>query len=96
MIRCLAVALLLSGCAGHVPYAKIGAGYKFHEAEMKWLKGGVIADSSPISARGEIGLECEAWSYGVSHHSQWFSGYPFNANGEYYKTELFVDYKITF
>lgn len=85
------LSLLLSGCSSTkcFTYGKVGAGYKFDEAVI-YYNGETLHD--PISARLEIGKQCERWSYGVSHHSQWFNGKPFNNNNEYHKSEIFIDY----
>ena len=52
--------------------------------------------NDPITARFELGMECvwENVTCGISHHSQFLSGFPFNNNMEYQKTEVFVDYKF--
>jgi hypothetical protein len=76
-------------------YVKIGTGYKvdqdryfnYRGVQYKYL------DRDPYSARFEIGIEQGRWTYGVSHHSQWASGFPFNDRGEPYKTEVFIDYR---
>lgn len=83
--------ILLSGCSA-TPYAKVGVGYKIDELELYYDDGS--SGNEPLSARIEAGFESENISYGVSHHSQWFSGFPFDDKVEYYKTELFVDYKF--
>lgn len=80
-------------------YLKIGAGDKFDEQkkvrlEMDNTKIYEI-QNSPYSARFETGVECGNISYGISHHSQWATGAPFNSEGEYYKTEFFIDYKFS-
>jgi len=78
-------------------YFKVGAGYKFSEQD-KINHGGVeyqLVDVSPYSARIESGVECGSLTWGISHHSQWATGAPFNDTGEYYKTEFFIDYKIS-
>ncbi len=88
----------LSGCST-TPYVKVGAGYKFDEPTMYWTNhdtGVVNKQDDPISARLEVGLEDGNWTYGVSHHSQWATGYPFNNEGEHYKTEVFIDYTYRF
>jgi len=84
--------LLLSGCTSTPTYIKLGAGYKFTESDIKWRDG---SGTNPISARIEVYKENGNVSYGISHHSQWFTGFPFNNNLEYSKTEVFVDYKFT-
>lgn len=79
-------------------YVKVGTGYKFDEQKYVRLN---MDDSqiyeiqnSPYSARLEVGIESGALTYGISHHSQWETGFPFNETGEYYKTEVFIDYRI--
>lgn len=77
-------------------YATVGTGYKFHESTSfideigdKYYFEGV----SKYSARLELGVVCnENLRFGVSHHSQWADGFPFDKAGEPYKTEFFVDY----
>lgn len=85
---------------GYNYYVKIGTGYKFDEQTLvhnEYDHSQVFEiENSPYSARFEIGIETDKWSVGISHHSQWATGFPFNDTGEYYKTELFVDYKFTF
>lgn len=100
-MKYLLLLLLVSGCSS-VPdsaYLKVGAGYKFEETEMTWTNyntGKTNRADNPISARIEVGMECvwENVTCGVSHHSQWFSGFPIDSDGEYSKTEVFVDYKF--
>lgn len=95
----------------HVPYVKIGMGYKFEEMDMTRL----VKDPNrapneqfyldkiydPWSARIQIGIKAGNWTYGVDHHSQWLTGWPMQSCGgskckEYYKTEVFIDYTWTF
>lgn len=80
-------------------YIKAGSGYKFDEqTEIRLQKdNGKVYEiaNSPYSASIETGVECGSLSYGVSHHSQWATGFPFNETGEYYKTEFFIDYNIS-
>ena len=77
-------------------FAKVGAGYKFNEQKEFVYDGQSFEfyNVSPYSARFEIGVECENLTYGIAHHSQWATGAPFNNKGEYYKTEIFIDYKF--
>jgi len=80
-------------------YFKVGTGYKFDEQTKIRLDRDnsrvyEIANS-PYSARFETGVECGNLTYGLSHHSQWSTGAPFNKTGEYYKTEIFIDYKFS-
>ncbi len=79
-------------------YAKIGAGYKLEESETFTYNGKEVeADYGHwLSARIEIGCETNKWSWGISHHSQWLSGAPFNDDAEYHKTEIFIDRKLYF
>jgi hypothetical protein len=80
-------------------YIKIGSGYKLVETDHIVRTTGekvYFNTGGKFSARIEIGKESGKWSYGVSHHSQWLSGFPINEDGnEYQKTELFIDYKFT-
>lgn len=76
-------------------YATVGAGYKFDEPTTMKIDGKMIDlhGSNPYTARFEIGIVCnENLRFGVSHHSQWTTGAPFNNKGDPYKTELFIDY----
>ena len=85
------ITTLLPACAN--TYFKAGVGYKVQETEILYLEGN---GNHPISARFEYGIEKGNVSMGISHHSQWLVGFPFNNDGEYQKTELFVDYKFEF
>ncbi len=80
-------------------YIKIGSGYKLIETDHIVRTTGekvYFNTGGKLSARIEIGKEHGRWSYGISHHSQWLSGFPINEDGnEYQKTELFADYKWT-
>lgn len=80
-------------------YLKVGAGYKFYETsyiyDVNSNQNIYFEFDDPISARIEIGMEHENISYGISHHSNWFTGYPFNDKGELQKTEIFIDYKFS-
>ena len=91
--------ILLFSCTSKADiYIKIGSGYKLIETDyMVSTKGQKLnlETGGKISARIEIGKEHGNWSYGISHHSQWFAGYPFNDRDEYQKTEIFIDYKWT-
>ena len=93
----LITVLLVSSCS-NTPcfnYAKVGVGYKFQETDVWSKTTGTVVDE-PISARFELGQQCDAISYGVSHDSQWFAGAPFNNKDEYSKSEVFVDYMLKF
>lgn len=79
-------------------YLKVGGGYKFEETEMivdREANRKMEIFSDPYSARIETGVDCGNWSYGISHHSQWRTGFPFNDKGELTKTEFFIDYKFS-
>ena len=80
-------------------YVKIGSGYKLIETDHIVRTTGekiYFNTGGKLSARVEIGKERGNWSYGVSHHSQWLSGFPANEDGnEYQKSEIFIDYKWT-
>ena len=79
-------------------YVKIGAGYKFDELTiyMKDGDGNEYKFNDPYSARIEIGYNfTKNIKFGISHHSQWGTGYPFNDKKEPNKTELFIDYTFT-
>ena len=75
-------------------YAKVGAGYKFAETTKVTVSGVdyEIDAQSPISARFELGVECERFNFGVAHRSQWLEGAPFNDEREYSVSEVFVEY----
>jgi hypothetical protein len=91
-------------------YIKVGAGYKFKDSIKSYSRettdysvyGPVIRTSeyyksSPISARFEIGYQYNKnITFGISHHSQWFAGWPVNNDKEYSKTEIFIDYTFWF
>lgn len=79
-------------------YIKIGSGYKLIETDHIVRTTGekvYFNTGGKISARIEIGKESGNWTYGVSHHSQWLQGFPFDDEDELQKTELFVDYRWT-
>lgn len=88
--------VLLAGCSITDPYAKVGIGKKIAEYQIVDPQRGRLDD--PFTARFEAGYKCftglsENLRCGVAHHSQWFSGIPFNTGvREYHKTELFIDY----
>jgi hypothetical protein len=74
-------------------YIAVGAGWKFHEAKI-YYHGKQYND--PISARIEISYEYSKHiTFGVSHHSQWLTGFPVNTDKEPAKTELFIDYTFS-
>ncbi len=72
-------------------YVTVGIGYKLEETSLTFKDGNM---SSPVSARLEMGIKDGNITYGISHHSQWFTGFPFNNDMEYGKTEIFIDYKF--
>ncbi len=79
-------------------YITVGVGYKFHEPTITYSddqnKKHVWDD--PYSARIEIGYHFNKYTkFGISHHSQWMTGFPVNDNKEYFKTEIFVDLTFT-
>lgn len=76
-------------------YAKVGVGYKVDEARHFYRDGERYMQDNldPYSARLELGCRQGNWSYGMSHHSQWRTGWPFNDLGEPHKTEFFIDYE---
>lgn len=78
-------------------YVTIGIGYKFDELRIHFINqntGEKYNWRDPYSARIEIGYNLtNNVKFGISHHSQWATGFPFNGQkNEYYKTELFVDF----
>lgn len=79
-------------------YITIGAGYKFQESKLTYTdeNGELYVWDDPYSARFEIGYYYNKnFKFGISHHSQWATGAPFNDGKEYIKTEFFVDYTFT-
>ena len=96
IVRAIIVCSLLTACSVKPPFqVKIGAGYKLDESDMYGYSSVTPHDSSALSARLELFQEIDEWSYGVSHHSQWLTGVPFDNEWEYSKTEVFVDYTFT-
>lgn len=93
-ITTIILLILLQGCTGTKYYTKIGVGLK-DEIKIKYNDGGDNRDlEDKISARIEVGAEYGNIIYGVSHSSQWLTGFPFDNSQEYSKTEIFVDYKF--
>ena len=78
-------------------YITIGAGYKFQETNLKLNKDGVQSNwNEPMSARIEVYYQySKNVTFGISHHSQWLTGFPFNDDSEYSKTEVFIDYTFS-
>jgi hypothetical protein len=71
----------------------VGAGWKFHE-DKTYHNGKLIED--PLSARISIEYKySERIKFGVSHHSQWLTGFPANSDKEVFKTELFIDFTFS-
>jgi hypothetical protein len=90
----LGLCLVMSGCASTCfDYAKVGVGYKLYETKMVF-DGKEFND--PITARLELGTQCDAYSFGYSHHSHYMTGFPFNNKSEYTRDEVFVDYMYKF
>lgn len=81
-------------------YVKIGTGYKIAEPSSIVVENSnqhlPVDFGSKVTARFELGVEKDNITFGVSHHSQWLEGWPVNNDSEYFKTELFIDYKFTF
>lgn len=77
-------------------YIKVGAGYKFEESVQHVIYQGERNKVHPISARIELYWQyTDNLTFGISHHSQWATGFPFNDTREPSKTELFIDYKFS-
>lgn len=95
----LLLLIILFACESKADiYIKIGTGYKLIETDHIVRTTGekvYFNTGGKLSARIEIGKEHGNWSYGISHHSQWLSGFPVNNKDEPQKTELFIDYKWT-
>ena len=99
MLKIITVLMVfaITGCASvcETRYVKVGIGYKFDESDSVDVGDEYekydIDNSSPFSARGEAGCKKSSYSFGISHHSQWATGAPFNDDWEYHKTELFID-----
>ena len=81
---------------GFYPYADIKVGYKIEEPDYVVYNGEKLNVSFGAKETSvlELGFEKDNFSFGVKHDSQWFSGSPFNEDEEYYKTEIFIGYKI--
>ena len=90
--------VFMEALKGGVVYATVGTGYKFDETELIYTSewGVETIGNNPYSARFELGIDYDlpknfTLQLGVSHDSQWSTGYPFNKKGEYGKTEVFAD-----
>jgi hypothetical protein len=87
------------------PYFKVGAGYKLsgtvinHYHQYPQTMGPhlpQVYSDSPVSAKIELGVKWNNWTFGLSHASQWTEGKPFNNKNEYSRNEVFVDYTFYF
>lgn len=86
--------LTITGCAvTDNAYFKVGAGLKLDEPKIMFDDG---STPHPISARLELGSSYGPIYYGISHHSQWATGFPFGDEMEPGKTEIFIDYEFKF
>jgi hypothetical protein len=97
VIIILAIAITSNQAKADV-YIKIGSGYKLIETEYVRRPNNekvYFNTGGKLSARIEIGKEKGSWTYGIAHHSQWLSGFPFDDKEELQKTEIFIDYKWT-
>lgn len=94
-MKYLLIALLVSCVPVHADsvYLKVGVGYKVDEFQIYLNKEQAWFDD-PVTARGELGYRKGSLSFGVSHDSQYLTGWPFNDRSEYYKTELFLDWQV--
>jgi hypothetical protein len=71
----------------------IGAGWIFHE-DKTYYNGRLVDD--PLSARISIEYRySKRIKFGISHHSQWLTGFPTNNDKEVFKTELFIDFSFS-
>ena len=76
-----ALILLTSFTASSNAYLTVGVGYKFQESQLHYFddNGQRYEWNDPYSARIEVGYNYnENIKFGVSHHSQWATGKPFN------------------
>ncbi len=79
-------------------YITVGIAHKIQETELSYTKGDGkrYSMNDPTSAIFEIGYQySKNITFGLSHHSQYFTGKPFNNRNEYAKTEIFLSYKFT-
>ena len=91
VVSVVGMALGMGGCASKPQhFCSVGAGYKIDEMELRWADGSPVGSGNP-TARIECWQQREFIKYGIAHHSQWFTGAPFNDRNEYHKTEVFVD-----
>lgn len=92
----------LANAGDFYPYASIGVGYKFHEAQYQYSfivgsreYGLILETGGNDSALFEAGIEYgRSISFGIKHDSQYSTGWPFNDKNEYHKTEVFIRYKL--
>ena len=74
-------------------YVTVGIAHKLRENTIKYK--GVPIEQSP-TARIEVFYQYSKHvKFGISHHSQWLLGKPFNDKAEYSKTEIFIDYTFS-
>lgn len=87
------LALSITGCS--TANYTIGIGYKIQEFGIYDYDTDTMLND-PITARFKVHWEYkDNWDYGMTHHSQWFTGEPFSKHAkEYSKTEVFLDYKF--
>ena len=96
-----------AGAWGLYPYAEVGIGYKLDEPDYAYVDMVHPDDGKPYrykvgmygsakdTALFEAGFETNVnVSFGLKHDSHWSTGWPVDKQGEYYKTEIFVKYKI--
>ena len=79
------------------PYMSIGVGYKLQEPSYVEYEGERLDMDfgGSDTALVEIGFETDYdVTFGLKHDSQWSTGWPANSDPEYYKTEVFIRYKI--
>ena len=79
------------------PYGIVALGYKIQQPDYVVYNGEKldIDFGNKDTAVFEIGFETNyPISFGIKHDSQWSNGWPANEDPEYYKTEVFVKYKI--
>ena len=104
MIKYILSALLLSAPASATKFdvdwylsrthVTVGIAHKLSQTLTYDDTGGKIKNSP--TARMEVYYQYSKHvKFGVSHHSQWLEGAPFNDRFEYSKTELFIDYTFS-
>ena len=82
------------------PYASFGIGTKVDESEY-WHTNDEGSRLKRVdfgnrdTALFEFGVETDYnITIGIKHDSQYSSGWPFNNDAEYYKTEIFIRYTV--